>query len=80
MKRVAILAALASALAGCARVETTPSFLGFPGISDAEAEDASSNETAPQLRHVTSNKVLGAMAYHKVTGRKIDPSRLQGTR
>jgi hypothetical protein len=28
---------------------------------------------------VLSNKVLGAMAFHRVTGRTIDPERLSGS-
>lgn len=80
MKRVILLAALASSFTGCARVEVGPSYLGLPVVSDAEAEDATDGAELRELRHVTSNKVLGAMAYHKVTGRKIDPSRLQGSR
>ena len=81
MKRFVILAALAFSIAGCARVDIGPSYLGLPVVSGAEAEDTvAEGKPLPELRHVTSNKVLGAMAYQKVTGRTIDPSRLQGTR
>jgi len=31
------------------------------------------------LRHVNTNRVLGAMAYQKVTGRSVDPARLIGS-
>lgn len=81
MKRALILAMLAAAAAGCAREDASPSYLGLPVVSDAEAETPEASGMQPlALRHVTSNKVLGAMAYHKVTGRTIDPSRLQSGR
>lgn len=81
MTRVLILAVLASTFAGCARVDVGPSFVGLPVVGEAEADDdVHQVGERPELRHVTSNKVLGAMAYRKVTGRTIDPSRLQGNR
>lgn len=85
MRRSGILVAIASTLsagvAGCARVEIGPSHLGLPVISDAEAdENDDDRHTLQQLRYMNSNKVLGAMAYHKITGRTIDPTRLQGSR
>lgn len=73
---------LALTLQGCARgVETGPSYLGM--LTPDEATVATAENTAeplPELRHVGSNKVLGAMAFQKTTGRAIDPSRLQGNR
>lgn len=77
-----IIAALA--LAGCAREADQ----GFPyvrpsqlGVTPAEAETTANANAAtanPAVRHVTSNKVLGAMAFQKVTGRTVDPDRLNG--
>jgi len=32
----------------------------------------------PAVKHMTSNRVLGAMAFKKVTGADVDPSRLSG--
>jgi hypothetical protein len=83
--RIAGLSALtALAAQGCARgPETAPSYLGFPGIADLEDTDApaaSPHEPRPELRHVASNKVLGAMAFQKTTGRAIDPERLKARR
>lgn len=79
MKRAAILAAIFASISGCARSDVAPSYLGLPGISDADAEENPPEEmgSAP-LKHVSSSRVLGAMAYHKVTGRTIDPARLKG--
>jgi hypothetical protein len=48
------------------------------------AEDEDTKALAPDgappeaLDHVQSNKVLGAMAYQKVTGRTVAPERLTG--
>jgi hypothetical protein len=60
--------------------------LGLPVVSESEAADAltaphmTRPELHPELRHVASNKVLGAMAFQKTTGRTVDPARLQGSR
>lgn len=76
--------ALASimALTGCAQDRASrPSYIGLTGLTpDANAEDApaSAGVPSPATRYVQSNKVLGAMAFHRVTGRTIDPSRLSG--
>lgn len=79
MKQFAVVAAIAFAVAGCARTELQPSYLGMSSpISNALADEGHTAAPLPQLYHVTSSKVLGAMAYHTVTGRTIDPSRLQG--
>ena len=78
----------AAAMAGCAREPDT----GFSrlGATDVNftADDADVADTSVQMpadpavnsamRHVKSNKVLGAMAFQKVTGRTVDPSRLTG--
>ncbi|MFN0217517.1 MAG: hypothetical protein ACKVP4_01755 [Hyphomicrobium sp.] len=76
---------IAVAMAGCAPVAShAPSYLG---LSDAAASDddddfgsASDRDVMPGLRRIPSNKVLGAMAFQKVTGRQVDPSRLSGSR
>lgn len=68
-------------LSGCAPGNGfSPSFLGASElIDDAYAdEDAGANVADPAMRYVTSNKVLGAMAFQKVTGRTVDPDRLTG--
>lgn len=83
MKRVILVACLAGSLQACARNESGPSFLGMLPPVDAEASDAATagqNANRPELRHVGSNRVLGAMAFQKVTGRAVDPSRLEGNR
>lgn len=82
MKRVLVVAGLALSLQACARAEPGPSFLGMLQASDeaVAGEPTGSADVHPELRHVDSNKVLGAMAFQKTTGRTIDPSRLQGTR
>ena len=90
MTRLHLLAGLAALLAvplqGCARSNATaPSYLGFPVASallddDDAVEPVPSNAPRPELRHVASNKVLGAMAFQRTTGRAVDPERLQGRR
>jgi hypothetical protein len=48
--------------------------------SDAEASpEPVSGQQSEALRHVQSNKVLGAMAFQRVTGRTVDPSSLSGS-
>lgn len=56
-------------------------------MATASIEDqASATAKAPAkpapaaVRHVSSNRVLGAMAFQKVTGAEIDPSTLTGSR
>jgi hypothetical protein len=74
---------------GCAKSSAPGSFhLGMPMVSQAaladedQVADTSEQrpELRPELRHVTSNKVLGAMAFQKTTGRTVDPDRLTGGR
>lgn len=80
--RLAAMAVVGLALAGCARESPlAPSYLGV-GAADAatEDDDARPEGVAPTLRRIPSNKVLGAMAFQKVTGRPVDPSRLSGSR
>lgn len=84
MKRFFLIASLGVTLQACARVaDTAPSFLGMPAAAEMsdDAEDARAAQgQSPELRHIASNKVLGAMAFQKVTGRTVDPTRLQGNR
>lgn len=64
------------AFAGCANtVDSTPSYLGFAPTT-ADAASLPAEPPADGVRHVSSNKVLGAMAFQKVTGRPVDPRRL----
>ena len=74
--------ALASflALAGCAQDSgSRPSYIGLSELtaSDAHAQSISA-EPSDATRYVQSNKVLGAMAFQRTTGRTIDPERLSG--
>lgn len=64
---------------GCAQ-ETlpSPSFLGMSEVAAEERSDAAGN-VEPALRHINSNRVLGAMAFQKVTGRSVDPQSLVGS-
>lgn len=83
MRRIFACAVAALALQGCAAANesSSPVFLGaFVSDSDAAAKTQSSESTPAALDHVQSNKVLGAMAYQKVTGRTIAPERLTGSK
>lgn len=89
MQRIPLLIGLAIALpislVGCAKSSAPSAFhLGMPIMAEAAvaSEDMSALpvEEHPELRHVTSNKVLGAMAFQKTTGRTVDPQRLTGSR
>ena len=62
-------------LAGCANTDPSPSYLGFAPTT-ADAASLAPDRPAEGVRHVSSNKVLGAMAFQKVTGRPVDPRRL----
>jgi hypothetical protein len=71
------------ALGGCAQEGLSgPNFVGLSDIAPearAAAQPESEAEDAPEaLRHVQSNKVLGAMAFQRVTGRTVDPESLSG--
>lgn len=80
IRRSLVLASLL-ALGGCAQEGATrPAYVGLSGLA-LEAEAASQPISDPQseaLRHVQSNKVLGAMAFQRVTGRTVDPDSLSG--
>ena len=86
MKRIILIASLGVTLQACARVaDTAPSFLGMPSAVELSDDDDAvapsvANGQSPELRHIASNKVLGAMAFQKITGRAVDPTRLQGNR
>jgi len=74
--------ALASflALTGCAQNSgTRPSYIGLTDLAHGSEGTfgAAQQETASDAtRYVQSNKVLGAMAFHRVTGRSVDPESL----
>jgi hypothetical protein len=81
MKRALLIASLAVMLQACARDEPSPSFLGAALLDDEDTSPKMSPASPhPDLRHVGSNKVLSAMAFQKVTGQAVDPSRLQNGR
>ena len=75
------LAGLGLTLQGCAdSMDPSPSYLGF---SPSEVDDAPakpSPKPSKSAKHVSSNKVLGAMAFQKTTGRTVDPGRLSDQR
>ncbi len=75
------MAGLGMSLQGCAEtVDPSPSYLGFapPIVDDATAKPVTKPSTSTS--HVSSNKVLGAMAFQKTTGRTVDPGRLSENR
>lgn len=83
MRRVMAAILLASAVSACANVIDQPSYLGMAtsSIDAANAQPAPSPSRTPEaIRHVSSNKVLGAMAFKKVTGADVDPRTLSGSR
>ncbi|HML30264.1 MAG TPA: hypothetical protein PKE16_15805 [Hyphomicrobium sp.] len=68
------------ALAGCAQEGAHPSYLGLSdlasGSSAARPQPNAADDAPDVLRHIQSNKVLGAMAFQKITGRTVDPDSL----
>jgi hypothetical protein len=69
-------------LSACANVIDQPSYLGMAtsSIDAANAQPASTPASTPEaIRHVSSNRVLGAMAFKKVTGADVDPRTLAGS-
>lgn len=83
MKRVMAMGLLSLTLGACANaVESGPSFLGlasaFADDSDTVGDAGRDTGPSPAIGKVKSNKVLGAMAFQRVTGRPVDPSRLTG--
>lgn len=70
------------ALAGCAQNSPRPAYLGLSDLADHAfahpAEPAAGQDASDVLRHVQSNKVLGAMAFQKITGQTVDPDSLIG--
>jgi hypothetical protein len=80
MKRHWLFIAVVGLIAGgCAQEGTgrAPSFLGLSDVARADTLPPQA-EQPKALRHVHSSKVLGAMAFQKVTGRTVDPERLNG--
>lgn len=83
VRRVLAIAAIGFALVGCAQNSVVaPSYLGLSNAeaSDDDADALGSGGVEPTLRRISSNKVLSAIAFQKVTGRAVDPSRLSGDR
>lgn len=83
MQRLGLGMIMSVIVAGCAPGNSlSPSLLGAGElIEDAYAEEnVRDNGPDPAMRYVTSNKILGAMAFQKVTGRSVDPERLSGRR
>ena len=84
MTRVVAAIMSAAALAGCANVIEQPSYLGMATGSieaGANTQPAPSAQATPEaIRHVSSNRVLGAIAFKKVTGADVDPRTLSGSR
>ncbi len=79
MKRVIAVVITSLTLGACANaVETGPSFLGFGAAFADEADETPDRTPSPVVSKVKSNKVLSAMAFQRVTGRPVDPSRLTG--
>jgi len=69
------------ALAGCAHDGATrPSYIGLVDLTpgDANAQTFTTEPPSDATRYVQSNKVLGAMAFQRITGRTVDPGRLSG--
>lgn len=83
-KLIAItLIGLTITLQGCAETaDPAPSYLGFAPTLAGDAADAAVAPAKPSkaARHMSSNKVLGAMAFQKTTGRTVDPGRLSENR
>ena len=67
------------ALAGCAQEGVRPSYLGLSDMAESgelKQRSPGSAEIPEELRHVQSNRVLGAMAFQRITGRTVDPDSL----
>lgn len=82
MTRVLAAVVAASMLSACANAVDAPSYLGMPtgsieGSGRTEAS-APAPKTPDVIRHVSSNRVLGAIAFQKVTGAEVDPRTLAG--
>ncbi len=85
MKQTFVCRALALAsflaLAGCAQDGASrPSYIGLMDLAPAEAsaQTVAAEPPSEATRYVQSNKVLGAMAFQRITGRTVDPERLNG--
>jgi hypothetical protein len=79
MKRVIAVVLTSLTLGACANVgESGPSYLGLGSAFADETEETPVAAPSTAMNRVKSNKVLGAMAFQKVTGRPVDPSRLSG--
>ncbi len=83
--RAAIVAAIATSLAGCANERAAePMALGFHGAATESAPSPPPRRRAISIprptggvRQTLGGKVLSAIAFERVTGLKADPSRLR---
>lgn len=81
MTRIAAFAFLALALAGCApEGGYPPSYLGLADVAAKDNAPSPTQQPSDAARHIQSNKVLGAMAFQKVTGRTVAPERLSDSK
>ncbi len=79
MKRAIAMGLLSLTLGACTNaVESGPSFLGLGSAFADETTEPDAAIPSSALGKVKSNKVLGAMAFQRVTGRPVDPARLAG--
>lgn len=64
-------------MSACANAIDPPSYLGMAPSAEASAGEAITPARQPSaVRHVSSNRVLGALAFQKVTGADVDPRTL----
>jgi hypothetical protein len=76
-----LAAAAVFMLAGCAQDGPRPAYLGLSdltGDANAATGPSEADDSPAVLRHIQSNRVLGAMAFQKVTGQTVDPDSLIG--
>lgn len=78
MRALCTISIVAFLTTGCADISEKPSYLGafLPDSGDEQTAPPPAREPPAAIRHVTSNRVLGAMAFEKVTRQKVDPTRL----
>lgn len=79
MIRVIAIGLMSLTLGACTNaIDSGPSFLGLGSAFADETNEPGAATQPPAIGKVKSNKVLGAMAFQRVTGRPVDPSRLSG--
>lgn len=83
MRNAFAIVGLCLALTGCVNTSGPGiSYLGFAPAADDDDEPkaTAAGETPDAIKHVDSNRVLGAMAFEKVTRAKVDATRLVKSR